>query len=173
MCIVARKGFRYLIEALNIIKENFPTLSAKIELVVFGKLKEDVYKQLPFDIHNMKFISDTDKLVKIYNAADVFLLPSLQDNLPNTVMESMACQTPVVGFSIGGVPEMIIHEKTGFLAEARNSLSLATGLYQTLFLNDTSQMGLAARERALELYAENVVAQQYLAIYNEALKASR
>ncbi len=169
----ARKGFRYLIEALNIIKENFPTLSAKIELVVFGKLKEDVYKQLPFDIHNMKFISDTDKLVKIYNAADVFLLPSLQDNLPNTVMESMACQTPVVGFSIGGVPEMIIHEKTGFLAEARNSLSLATGLYQTLFLNDTSQMGLAARERALELYAENVVAQQYLAIYNEALKASR
>lgn len=71
-----RKGFRYLIEALNIIKDNFPTLSAKIELVVFGKLKEDVSKQLPFKIHNMRFISDPNKLVKVYNAADVFLLPS-------------------------------------------------------------------------------------------------
>lgn len=168
-----RKGFRYLIEALNIIQENFPTLSAKIELVVFGKLKEDVCNQLPFKIHNMKFISDPEKLVKIYNAADVFLLPSLQDNLPNTVMESMACQTPVVGFRIGGVPEMIVHEKTGFLAEARNSLSLATGLYQTLFLNDTNQLGLAARERALELYSEKIVAQQYNNIYTNALKTSR
>ena len=167
----ARKGFRYLIEALNIIKENFPTLSAKIELIVFGKLKEDISRQLPFAIHNMKFISDTEKLVKIYNSADVFLLPSLQDNLPNTVMESMACQTPVVGFRIGGVPEMIVHEKTGFLAEARNSLSLATGLYETLFLNDTDQMGLAARERALELYSQKNVALQYQAVYNKALNA--
>lgn len=64
---------------------------------------------------------------------------------------------------------MIVHEKTGFLAEARNSLSLATGLYQTLFLNDTNQMGLAARERALELYSEKIVAQQYNAIYTNAL----
>ncbi len=167
----SRKGFRYLMEALNIIQENFPTLSAKIELIVFGKLKEDISRQLPFAIHNMKFINDTEKLVKIYNAADVFLLPSLQDNLPNTVMESMACQTPVVGFRIGGVPEMIVHEKTGFLAEARNSLSLATGLYETLFLNDTDQMGLAARERALELYSQKNVALQYQAVYNKALNA--
>lgn len=168
-----RKGFRYLIEALNIIKENFPTLSSKIELVVFGKLKDDICKQIPFEIHNMKFITDTEKLVMIYNSADAFLLPSLQDNLPNTVMESMACQTPVVGFRIGGVPEMVVHEKTGFLAEARNSLSLATGLYQTLFLNDATQMGLAARDRVVELYSEKVVAQQYLNIYLNANKPQK
>lgn len=164
-----RKGLRYLMEALMIVKENFPTLSQRIELVVFGKLNENISKKLPFNIHNMNFISSPDKLVKIYNAADVFLLPSLQDNLPNTVMESMACHTPVVGFGIGGVPEMVIHEKSGFMAEAKNSLSLATGLYQTLFLNDTLKMGNAARERAEELYSEKVVAAQYKEVYQKAL----
>ncbi len=168
-----RKGFRYLIEALTIVKENFPTLSQKIELVVFGKLNENITKQLPFTIHNLNFVSDQEKLVKIYNAADVFLLPSLQDNLPNTVMESMACNTPVVGFRIGGVPEMVVHEKTGFLAEAKNSLSLATGLYETLFLNDTNRMGMAARERAEELYAESVVASQYLKVYENIISKTK
>lgn len=166
----ARKGFRYLIEALSIVRENFPALSQRIELVVFGKLGENISKQLPFKIHNMNFITDHDRLVKIYNATDLFLLPSLQDNLPNTVMESMACHTPVVGFRIGGVPEMVIHEKTGFLAEAKNSLSLATGLYQTLFFNDPVVMGNNARNRAMELYSEKVVAPQYKEVYEKALR---
>lgn len=165
-----RKGFRYLIEALNIVHENFPTLSARIELVVFGKLKKDVSSQLPFPIHDMKFISDTERLVKLYNACDLMLLPSLQDNLPNTVMESMACGTPVVGFHIGGVPEMVIHEECGFMADAKNSLSLATGLYETLFLNDTAEMGRAARRRAVELYSQKTVATQYISIYKEAIQ---
>lgn len=164
-----RKGFRYLLEALQIIKDNFPMLSEKMELVVFGKLKDSISQQIPFKIHTLNFISNPHTLVQVYNAADVFILPSLQDNLPNTVMESMSCGTPVVGFRIGGVPEMVQHEQTGFLAEAKNSLSLATGLYQTLCLGDLSQMGTYARQRALELYSQETVALQYQTLYQQIL----
>lgn len=168
-----RKGFRYLIEALQIMKDNFPNISEKIELVVFGKLNNYVRKRLSFKVHAFNFVSDPSQLVKIYNAADAFVLPSLQDNLPNTVVESMSCGTPVVGFHIGGVPEMVQHEKNGYLAEVKNSLSLANGLYQTLFFNNADEMSAAARQNATQLYSETTVAQQYINVYKKALENQR
>ena len=51
----------------------------------------------------------------LYSSADVFVLPSMMDNLPNTIMEAMSCRTPCVGFDIGGIPEMIDHQENGFL----------------------------------------------------------
>lgn len=164
-----RKGMRYLLEALDILKESFPLFRDNVELLVFGKMPKGKAKTFPFKTHSFKFVSDHNVLVDLYNAADIFVLPSLQDNLPNTVMESMACGTPVVGFRIGGVPEMIDHEESGFLAEVRNALSLATGMHETLFLSDFEQMGAAARAKVVKCYSQKVVAQRYLTVYNEAL----
>lgn len=162
-----RKGFRYLEEALTIIQESFPAISERIELVVFGKLDKRWQNKFTFKIHPMNFISDPEVLVKLYNAADTFILPSLQDNLPNTVVESLCCGTPVVGFSIGGIPEMIIHNQTGFLAEVKNSLSLANGIYNMLFFSQ--QQREAVRQSAINLFAENTVAEQYISVYNKLM----
>ncbi|MCU4156648.1 glycosyltransferase family 4 protein [Carboxylicivirga sp. A043] len=165
-----RKGMRYFIEALSILAENFPVVKDKTELVVFGKMNAETAKLFPFKTNSFKFVSDPDVLVDLYSAADNYVLPSLQDNLPNTVMESLACGTPVVGFSIGGVPEMITHKESGYLAEVKNSLSLATGIYETLFVSDLEQLSANARQKAVEHYSEEVVANQYKAVYKSLLK---
>ena len=162
-----RKGFRYLEEALTIIQDNFPAISERIELVVFGKLDKGWENKFTFKIHPMNFISNPETLVKLYNAADTFILPSLQDNLPNTVVESLCCGTPVVGFSIGGIPEMITHNQTGFLAEVKNSLSLANGIYNMLFF--TQDQREQVRESAIKLFAEQTVANQYINVYNQLM----
>ncbi len=163
----ARKGFRYLEEALTIIQENFPQVASHIELLIFGNAKGPE-PDLGFETHLFKFISDPSKIVKLYNAADAFILPSLQDNLPNTVMESLCCGTPVVGFRIGGIPEMVTHKETGYLAEVKNSLSLANGIYNMLFFDDEKRQMI--RERAVTQFGEEIVARQYIDVYNKALK---
>lgn len=163
-----RKGFRYLEEALQILKDNFPAFSNEIELIVFGKLNNSSKKRFAFKTHNLKFISNPKTLVKLYNAADTFVLPSLQDNLPNTVVESMSCGTPVVGFRIGGVPEMIEHMKTGYLAEVKNSLSLANGIYNMLLSGGDEQRQMV-RNSAIKMFSEEIVAQQYISVYGKAI----
>jgi len=165
-----RKGARYLFEALNILIESFPVFKESVDIVVFGKISQETKDSIPFTIHRMNFISDVSDIVKLYNASDIFVLPSLQDNLPNTVMESMACGTPVVGFRTGGVPEMIEHKHSGFLAEGRNALSLATGIYETLFLLDIDEMSKNARKKVLTEYRGDVVAKQYVEIYEKLLE---
>ncbi len=162
-----RKGFRYLEEALTIIQDSFPAISDNIELVVFGKLLKGWENRFSFKIHNMNFISSPEKLVKLYNAADTFILPSLQDNLPNTVVESLCCGTPVVGFSIGGIPEMITHMQTGYLAEVKNSLSLANGIYNMLFFSPKQREKV--RESAIRMFSEETVAKRYIDVYNKIL----
>ena len=166
-----RKGARYLFEALNILIESFPLFKENAEIVVFGKISQETMDNIPFTIHRMNFISDVSDIVKLYNASDIFVLPSLQDNLPNTVMESMACGTPVVGFRTGGVPEMIEHKHSGFLAEGRNALSLATGIYETLFLLDVDEISRNARQKVLDEYSQDVVAKQYVDVYEKLLNS--
>ena len=164
-----RKGFRFLDEALTIIGDSFPVIASNMDLVVFGQVKHGgVSVTKVFNTHVFNFISDTETLVKLYNAVDVFVLPSLQDNLPNTVVESMACGTPVVGFRIGGVPEMVVHGKTGFLAEVKNSLSLANGICSTLFLDPVHGREVV-REHAVGLYSQDTVAKKYISVYEKAL----
>lgn len=166
-----RKGYRYLYEALQILNDNFPTLCSNIELVVFGKTAMDVAREFNFKVNDLSFVRDASTLVKIYNAADVFVLPSLQDNLPNTVMECMACGTPVVGFRIGGVPEMIEHGITGYLAEIKNSLSLANGINAMLFMNQSDVQRNLIRQKSIQKYRGDVVANKYLQVYEQALQA--
>lgn len=167
-----RKGYRYLVEALRIIANAFPAVASLTELVVFGQVDKEMDDfGVDFKVHSMNFISSTERLVQLYNAADAFVLPSLQDNLPNTVVESLACGTPVVGFRNCGVPEMVVHGKTGYLAEPKNSLSLANGIYATLFF-DAEKKRDEVVDHAKALFGEHSVAQKYIDVYNRALHAN-
>jgi glycosyltransferase involved in cell wall biosynthesis len=154
----ARKGFRFLVEAMGGLND--------AELVVFGKNDPDPLARLPFAVHNLGVIANENHLIAAYNAADALAVPSLEDNLPNTIVEALACGTPVVAFATGGIPEMMVPEKTGWLAPPRDALALAEGLRWALFTEHPEIQREAARAFAVKNYAEGAVAAQYLDLYH-------
>jgi glycosyltransferase involved in cell wall biosynthesis len=115
-------------------------------------------------------VTDEKKMIAYYNAADVFVTPSLEENLPNTLMEAMACGTPCVGFRVGGIPEMIDHESNGYLAKTFDAQDMAHGI-QWVF--EHPEAGQAARTKALNSYAERIVAEKHLDFYQKALEEFR
>lgn len=115
-----RKGFQYLESAINVLPDDLD-----FEAIVFGNSGKD--GQLNIPINYMGNFPD-NMLTKLYSAADVFVAPSVQDNLPNTIMESMACGTPAVAFNIGGMSDMIVHKENGYLAKPFNIDDLAKGI---------------------------------------------
>lgn len=136
-----RKGFTYLQQALRLLPN--------IHLLVIGE--------------GGRSVSSPEEMASLYAAADVFVTPSLQDNLPNTIAESMSVGTPCVGFRVGGIPEMIDHLHNGFVATPRNAESLAEGIRYVLSHNLRSE----AASYAAATYNETSVVQQYMRLYNE------
>lgn len=165
-----RKGMDYLIEALQLFKQRHADHIHQVELVIFGKVKSETMQMLGIPFHQLNYVNNLERLIQVYNAADIFVLPSLQDNLPNTVAEAMGCGVPVVAFKTGGVPEMIDHQRNGYLAESKNSLDLADGIFEVLFNPNNIEYSKFAREKAVFSYSEDVVAAEYLKVYNDALK---
>lgn len=153
-----RKGFRLLVEAMG-------GLSGA-ELVVFGKADPAVLTGLPFPVHYLGVLSSESGLIAAYNAADALAVPSLEDNLPNTIVEALACGTPVVAFATGGIPEMIHHRQTGYLAPPRDVTALREGLRWALFAENPEIVREAGRAFALKNYAETVVANRYFELYH-------
>ena len=103
----------------------------------------------------------------IYNAVDIFVTPSLEDNLPNTVMEAMACGTPCVGFNTGGIPEMIDHLHNGYVAAYKSAEDFANGIYWTLTDPGYPSLAEQACRKAVAYYSENTVARRFIELYNK------
>lgn len=162
-----RKGYRYFCEAVKLLRESYPELQEQIELVFLGDIKGDMPEVGYFKSNFVGYLSDMNAIVQLYSAVDVFVIPSLEDNLPNTVMEAMACGTPVVGFDVGGIPEMIEHRRTGYVAEYKNSVDLMRGISWVLFEADTENLRKLSVERVKNLYREDIVAKQYISLYSE------
>jgi len=159
-----RKGFFYFREALSMLKDyDFDTTT--VEILIFGQVQAADFDGLPFKVNILGRLSDLPTIARAYSAASVFVIPSLEDNLPNTVIESMACGTPVVGFKTGGIPEMIDHKITGYVADYKSSEDLAKGIYWTLFEADYQKLVTHSRQEILDNYAENVVAEKYKKVY--------
>jgi glycosyltransferase involved in cell wall biosynthesis len=164
-----RKGISYLVEALNILMKDHPQ-SGNIEVVIFGKNKHFDITQLPFKVHELNLISSQDELADVYSMADVFVTPSLEDNLPNTIMEALACGTPVVAFNTGGIPEMVDHQQNGYLAEFRSAADMAKGLNEILNTADAVKLSANARQKVLDNYTNEKVADQYIDLYQSITK---
>jgi len=121
------KGWDYLIKALKILalESDFKKLS----VIVFGSgYKKEVADEIPFPTLFTGYLRDEYSPMLMYNAADVFIAPSLADNLPTTVLESLRCGTPVVGFNVGGIPDMISHKHNGYLARYKDAIDIAEGV---------------------------------------------
>ena len=157
-----RKGMQYFQESCRILKE---TASADIEVLILGKNGDVLGATLPLPFHALGYVAEGRPLAEFYNAADVFVTPSLQENLPNTIMEAMSCGVPCVGFNIGGIPEMIDHMSNGYVAEYKSAEDFARGIRRVLEGPDYATMCQNARTKVLENYSEPVVARQYISLF--------
>jgi len=161
-----RKGLDYLVEAVNRMAVQDSSLKDNTAIAVLGGHSEEVADLLPLPVFPLGYVSDESKIVKVYNAADVFVLPSLEDNLPNTIMEAMACGVPCVGFNIGGIPEMIGHLKSGYVAKAADADDLARGIKWVLVFKG-EELSKEARRKVLNSYSQQSVAIKYIELYQE------
>ena len=126
-----RKGFHLLQPALNQLAAEH---SDKTELVVVGASEHANSPQMGLRTHYLGTFHDEISLALAYSAADVFVAPSLQENLPNTIMEALACGIPCVAFNIGGILDLIEHQQNGYLAEPYVPEDLAQGISWSLLM---------------------------------------
>ncbi len=164
-----RKGFDYLQSALEILKVS--ELRDRCELVIFGASQSDEIS-LGIKAHYLGNLSDETTLAQVYSAADVFVAPSLEDNLPNTVMESIACGTPCVAFDIGGMPDMIDHQQNGYLAKPVDAIDLARGITWVLENTQSQNLRHAAREKVEQEFKLELQANRYLNLFSEIREGS-
>ena len=159
------KGMGYLLEACRLLAEQYPEKKEDITVAILGGHAEEIEGQLPFRTCPLGYVNDEQRIVDIYNAADVFVLPSLSENLPNTIMEAMACGVPSVGFRIGGIPEEIEHQQNGYVADYCSSEDLARGIWWTLYEADHEAVRKACLQKVAHNYSQQSVANHYLEVY--------
>lgn len=157
-----RKGFASLLSAMQLLdKQGFEG-----RLVVFGANEQELPMQFEhIDVTFVGYIFDSRVLAALYSAADVMVVPSLTENLSNTIMESLACGTPVVGFAIGGNGDMIDHKRNGYLAKECDCEDLANGIEWSLTHNVNGVLSKNAREKVIKNYTIDMVSEQYKKLY--------
>ncbi len=162
----ARKGFDLLDNALSALG------AEKTTLLSVGGDEPELDSDLP---HVHAGYVESDLLLSVfYSLADVFVIPSRQDNLPNTVLESMACGTPVVGFEVGGIPDMVRPGETGWLAEEGNVRSLRAAIERALSEQaKRERMSTRCREVVEDEYTLEVQATAYRHLYEQLLEEKR
>lgn len=154
-----RKGFGVLREALA-------GLTGEEGLVLLSLGKGDPEVPEGIEHRHLGFVRDDRYMSVIYSAADVFVIPSRQDNLPATALEAMACGTPVVGSGVGGIPEMVRPGETGYLAEDGDPGDLRDGILRVLRDPDGRQaLSRRCRERVLGEYGLERQARRYERLY--------
>ena len=141
-------------------------------LIAFDITKLQHLSKFKFKTHYVGRLSDDVSLVTLYSAVDVMVVPSLQENLSNAIMESLSCATPVVAFDVGGNSDMIEHKKTGYLAKPFEPQDLANGIEWILNLEDMEYKKLCqnAREKVLKEFDSRVVARKYIELYEELFR---
>lgn len=122
------KGWEYLKKALILLNRENPTLKENVELLILGTSYSNDIVKLPFRTSFLGRVHDESTLALIYNTADFFVAPSLEDNYPNMVNESIHCGIPTISFDVGGLPDMITHKKNGYLAKYKDIKDLKEGI---------------------------------------------
>lgn len=161
-----RKGIPELISALRRLdaRERVDLL-----LLVVGLNGHLALQDLPIDSRYLGEVADPLLMALVYQAADLFLCPSLADSGPMMIPEAMLCGTPVVAFEMGGAPDLIEHGVNGYLARLGDVEDFAAGI-RLVLAADRVAMGIAARQRA-EIHRPDLVATQHLKLYGELMEA--
>jgi glycosyltransferase involved in cell wall biosynthesis len=157
---VSYKGYDLLIEALF----KLPYHSNKpFHFVVFGSKGDS--RSLPYGVTFLGALNCEADISSVYQACDVFVTPSKQDNFPSTVLESLACGVPVVGFDVGGIPEMVDHKKCGYIAKCFDADDFAKGVAWIFSSGEYKNLSQNARTKALENYSPQAISKRYIDLY--------
>lgn len=162
------KGYRQLIAALDVLESKISE-NKKVEILVFGSDTGDKRHDKKIRIRYMGYLSET-QMIDIYNCADVYVMPSLDDNFPCTILESLACETPVVAYDTGGICDMIRHKENGYLSKFNDPDDLAEGILWVMEHNKNNYLGKNGRKTVLEKFSEEVVAGMYLKVIEDVIK---
>jgi glycosyltransferase involved in cell wall biosynthesis len=169
--LVPEKGFQYLFQAAPTIIEKFP----HVKFLIIGegpfrKELEDLSRDLGIQSH-VVFTGKREDMKALYDRMDIFVLPSLNEGMPMSILEAMAAQRPVIGTAVGGVPALVIPEQTGLLVQPADSAGLTGALIR--LMND-SDLRTSLAERAHKLVFENYSAQsmttKYCSLYDEIIR---
>jgi glycosyltransferase involved in cell wall biosynthesis len=158
-----RKGGDLLCDALK-------QLGQPCTVLLFGEGRLPLEESSHIGVRRLGSLVDDMSLAMAYSAADVFVCPSREDNLPNTIAEALACGTPCAAFAINGVPDMIEHQKNGWLARPFDTADLAEGIRWLTKHTQHNELRRAAREKAVAEYSLSVMSQRYMALYEDILK---
>lgn len=165
-----RKGSDLLFQALQSLPGN---LRAEIVLLTIGSEQIQIAQTFEMTTYHLGYVSSDRLKAIIYSAADLFVFPTRADNLPIVLQESMACGTPMVSFKIGGVPDLVRPNITGYLAEPENALDLGKGIFELLenhsLLNSMRQR---CREVALSEYSIQLQVQRYIYLYQQFISTA-
>lgn len=167
--VTRRKGFALLAEALNGLQDmpNVLLLSLGHNPAVLEN--PPIVESIPH--RHLDFLDDDFLLSTIYSAADLFVIPSLQENLPQTTLEAMSCGTPAVGFDVGGIPDLVRPGVTGELATVGDAGSLGNAIRELLNGPERlTEMSANCRRIVLEEYAHDLQAGRYADLYRSLLK---
>lgn len=156
------KGYHLLSQAMRILHGERPC-----HLVVLG---HPAASNEPFPVHHLGYRTLDNEVVDAYRCADVFVLPSLYENLPNTIAEAMACGIPTVAFAVGGIPDMIVSGQTGFLAKPYDVTDLADGIRACLWARH-GQLGSMARQKAVQMFEPKTIANAYISEFARAVSS--
>ena len=166
-----RKGGDLLIGALQRLSAEWGETSPAPQVAILGHANApDQWPALPFPTHWLGRTFDNDQVATAYAAADVVAVPSRMDNLPQVATEAAACGTPVVAFNVGGLPDIVEHRRTGYLARPEDIEDFAHGLHWVLCNPHVSlELGQEARRKAEGEWSFSSVSDQYQSVFLEAI----
>lgn len=167
------KGTSYLLESLELLKTRLGAKADDVELVVFGNRNANDVPDFPFKTRFLGTINNDEQLANCYAAADAFLIPSLEDNLPYTVMESLSCGTPVIAFTTGGIPDMVNHEHNGYLATYRSAESFTDGMEWMINHTEKEKLQQQARQSVMDSFSEQIIGDKHILLYHQLLSAQQ
>lgn len=159
------KGYQKLMEALDILEKEYLG-ERQSQAFIFGAEAGDERLNQKIRIKYLGYLSER-QMVELFHDTDIYVMPSLDDNLPGTIMESLACGTPVVAFNTGGIPDMICHKKNGYLAEYNNSEDLAKGIFWVMTHNESNALGEFGRKHIINYFSEKIVAERYMELFDQ------
>ncbi len=161
------KGISYLSAATDFLLKTQSEGAGSLAVAIAGKEADEAAKSFSVPAYPLGYVAETERMRLVYQAADALVMPTLMDNLPNTIVEAMACGVPCVGFDVGGLPQMIDTGVNGYLAKYKDTEDLARGIALTLGSSSYASLCRNARAKAVQSYSEKAVAARYLKLYGE------
>lgn len=163
-----RKGGYLLRAAVTQLVEQTRRTAYDVRLAIYGQANGSSGENWPCPVHWLGVVNDDRVLALANAAADVLVVPSKQDNLPNTALEAQACGTPVVAFDVGGLPDIVVHGETGWLAQPFDVQDLAKGIIWAIS-RDRTKIERAVRDDAEAKFSPTIVANKLTEIYRRVV----